>query len=125
MAEIFSQQLESQQAAGLSSDRHSCSFDFAFSSPLPVHTPVRPAMRVDNIAQGIGLLCIGWLARGLVYPQQYCPAVVPCPEAIRCPTPPAPPPPAVSGGIPAMTRGIVHGLMNQIQFDDPYIATKG
>ncbi len=64
-------------------------------------------------------------------PQQPCPAcpVFSAPACEPCPaaaSPPAlPPPMSGAGGTPTLPRGVVHGLMNRLQLDDPYIVTAG
>jgi FkbM family methyltransferase len=74
--------------------------------------------RTQALVQAVGLFCIGWLARGLLSPDVPHGAVG---GSYRV----APLPSLPSGPLPAMPRGVVHGLMGKIQFDDPYIVTKG
>ena len=87
-------------------------------------------MKPVQFAQILGYLCIGWLARGILQPcapHDEATAPQPCPApAGRSQWQPLPSlPPAGEGGQPTLPRGVVHGLLNRLQLDDPYIVTAG
>lgn len=81
--------------------------------------------RGESLLTAVGVFCIGWVARGLLAPpEQGAGTPVVCPPCAGS-AGVATPLPLPIAGIPAMPRGVVHGLMGKLQLDDPYIVTKG